>query len=157
MAAQTFVGTRAAATLPVYQGIGSGNLQVAYGSFTLTEVPEVSDKYQLCRLPAGAVVVGGYFAATDIDTGTETLDIDLGNAANGAEAADPDAFGNFGLISGDSPGVDVTNGIVSNQRVLGFVTPPTFTRETIVEATVVAVAAAGGTGTVAAVIYYVVP
>lgn len=157
MAAQTFKGTRAAADFPVYKGQGSGAVQVARGSYTLAEVPEVGDKYQLCKLPAGAVVIGGYFAATDIDTGTETLDIDLGNAANGVEIADPDAFGNFGLISGDSPGADITNGIVSTQRALGFVSPPSFTNETIVEATVVAVAAAGGTGTVAAVIYFVVP
>jgi len=156
MAAQTFTGTRAAVDFPVYSGT-YGNLRVARGAFTLTEVPEVGDKYRLCRLPAGAVVVGGYFAATDIDTGTETLDIDLGWAANGVEVADPDGLGNFGLISGDSPGVDITNGIVAVQRALGFVSPPAFSSETIVEATVVAVAAAGGTGTVACVIYYDVP
>lgn len=157
MAAQTFVGARAAADFPVYKTHGAGTLQVARGEFTLTEVPEVGDIWQLCKLPAGAVVLGGYFAATDIDTGTETLDIDLGWAGNGAETADPDGFGNFGLISGDSPGVDVTNGVVATQRNLGFTSPPTFTRETIVQAQCVAVAAAGGTGKLAAVIHYVVP
>jgi hypothetical protein len=103
------------------------------------------------------VVVGGYFAATDIDTGTETLDIDLGHAANGAESGVTDAFGNFGLISGDSPGADITNGKVANQRILGFTSFPTFTKETIVQAQCVAVAAAGGTGTISVVIYYDVP
>lgn len=156
MAAQTFTGTRAAATFPTFKADGAGVVQVARGSFTLTEVPEVGDIWQLCKLPAGAVVIGGYFAATDIDTGTETLDIDLGNAANGVEAADSDSFGNFGLISGDSPGVDVTNGIVAVQRALGFVSPPSFTNETVVQAQCVAVAAAGGTGTIACVIHYVV-
>lgn len=157
MAAQTFTATRAASTLPVYRGAGGGDLCVAYGTFTLTEVPEVGDIWQLCRLPAGAVVTGGYFAATDIDTGTETLDIDLGWAGNGTEAADSDGFGNFGLISGDSPGVDITNGITANTRRLSFTTFPTFTRETIVQAQCIAVAAAGGTGTIAVVIEYVVP
>lgn len=157
MAAQTFTGTRAASAFPVYQGIGAGNVCVAYGSYTLTEVPEVSDIWQLCRVPAGAVIVGGYFAATDIDTGTETLDIDLGWAANGAEVADPDGLGNFGLISGDSPGVDITNGVTANTRRLSFTSFPTFTRETIIQAQCIAVAAAGGTGTIAVVIEYVVP
>ncbi|HEY9219541.1 MAG TPA: hypothetical protein VIO94_15950 [Phenylobacterium sp.] len=157
MAASTFTGTRAEADFPVFKAHGSGVMQVARGVFTLTEVPEVGDVWKLCKLPAGAVVIGGYFAATDIDTGTETLDIDLGWAANGAESADPDGFGNFGLISGDSPGVDVTNGVVAVQRNLGFTSPPTFTRETVVQAQCVAVAAAGGTGTIAAVIHYVVP
>jgi hypothetical protein len=153
MAAQTFTGSRAASTFPVFAG-SSGNTRAAYGTFTLTEVPEVGDIWQLCRLPAGAVVLGGYFAATDIDTGTETLDVDLGWAANGAEAADPDGFGNFGLISGDSPGADVTNGVVANLRHLGFTSFPSFTRETIVQAQCIAVAAAGGTGTISCVIYY---
>lgn len=157
MAASTFTGTRAAADFPVYKGQGSGAVQVARGSFTLTEVPEVGDIWKLCKLPAGAVVIGGYFAATDIDTGTETLDIDLGYAANGVEAADPDGFGNFGLISGDSPGVDITNGVVAVQRALGFTSPPSFTNETTVQAQCIAVAAAGGTGTIATVIYFVVP
>jgi len=156
LAAQTFTNDRAAPTFPVLAGT-SGNLRAAYGRFTLTEVPEVGDIWQLCRLPAGAVVLGGYFAATDIDTGTETLDIDLGWAANGQELADPDGLGNFGLISGDSPGVDITNGVVAVQRNLGFVTPPTFTRETIIQAQCIAVAAAGGTGTIAVVVYYDVP
>lgn len=156
MAASTFTNDRAASTFPVLAGT-SGNVRAAYGKYTLAEVPEVGDIWQLCKLPAGAVVLGGYFAATDIDTGTETLDIDLGWAANGAEAADPDGFGNFGLISGDSPGVDVTNGVVANQRVLGFTTFPSFTKETIVQAQAVAVAAAGGTGTISCVIYYDVP
>ena len=156
MAAQTFTGSRAAASFPVFAGT-SGNVRAAYGRFTLTEVPEVGDIWQLCRLPAGAVVLGGYLAATDIDTGTETLDIDLGWAANGAEAADSDGFGNFGLISGDSPGVDVTNGVVPNMRNLGFTTFPSFTRETIVQAQCIAVAAAGGTGSISCVIYYDLP
>jgi hypothetical protein len=157
MAAQTFTATRAAATLPVYRGSGGTSVNAAYGTFTLTEVPEVADVWQLCRLPAGAVVIGGYFAATDIDTGTETLDIDLGWAANGAEVADSDGLGNFGLISGDSPGVDITNGLTANTRRLSFTSFPTFTRETIIQAQCVAVAAAGGTGTIAVVIEYVVP
>lgn len=156
MTAQTFTGTRAAATFPVFAG-SSGNVRAAYGQYTLAEVPEVADIWQLCKLPAGAVVLGGYFAATDIDSGTETLDIDLGWAANGAEVADPDGLGNFGLISGDSPGVDITNGVVAVQRALGFVAPPAFTRETIIQASCVAVAAAGGTGTIACVIYYDLP
>lgn len=156
MAAQTFTADRAASTLPVYKNIGAGNVSVAYGTYTLAEVPEVGDIWQLCKLPAGAVVVGGYFAASDIDTGVETLDIDLGWAANGAEAADSDGFANMGVISGDSV-VDVTNGVVANMRPLGFTSFPTFTKETTVQAQCVAVAAAGGTGTISCVIYYVNP
>lgn len=156
MAAQTFAGSaRAAAGFPVYAGT-YGNLRVARGAFTLTEVPEVGDIWPLCKLPAGAVVLGGYFAASDIDSGTETLDIDLGWAANGAEAADPDGLANMGVLTGDAT-VDVANGVVANQRNLGFTSPPAFTKETTVQAECIAVAQAGGTGTIACVILYEVP
>jgi hypothetical protein len=156
MAAQTFTADRAATTLPVFKNLGAGNVSVAYGSYTLAEVPEVGDIWQLCRIPSGAVVLGGYFAASDIDSGVETLDIDLGWAANGGEAADPDGFANMGVISGDTV-VDVANGVVANMRHLAFTTPPTFTKETTVQAQCVAVANAGGTGTISCAIYYVNP
>ena len=155
MAAQTFVGARAASGVPVFKGVGAGLKQTAYGSFTLTEVPEVGDKYQLCKLPAGAIPLGGYLAATDIDTGTETFDMDLGYAANGVDIADPDAFVNSGVLSGDAV-TDLLAAGMSYRPIIktSFVA---LGAETIVEATVVAVAAAGGTGTVSCVIDYVCP
>ena len=155
MTAQTFTGTRAAAAKPVFAGT-HGNQRVAYGSFTLTETPEVGDIYQLCRLPKGAVVVGGYFATTDIDTGTETLDIDLGIAANGVDSADPDYFCNSGVLSGDA----ITDFALTQAANIRQITRTAFVAlgaETIVQAEVIAVANAGGTGTVSCVIYYDLP
>jgi hypothetical protein len=156
MSAQTFTGSRAAATMPVYQGPGGGAVCAAYGSFTLTETPEVGDVYQLCRLPKGAVPVGGYFAATDIDTGTESLDIDLGIEANGVDLADPDYFTNSGVLTGDA----ITDFALTQAANVRLITRTAFAAlgaETVVSATVVAAANAGGTGTVSCVIYYVVP
>lgn len=154
MAAQTFAGSsRAASGFPVFGGT-YGNLRVAYGSFTLTEVPEVGDIWPLCKLPAGAVPVGGYFATTDIDTGTETLDIDLGYAANGVDVADPDYFGNFGVLTGDAI-TDVSPS--GNWRPVKFTAFTALGAITTVQAQCIAVAAAGGTGTIACVVFYDVP
>lgn len=155
MAAQTFTGTRAEAGFPVFKGQGAGMAQRAYGSFTLTETPEVGDIYQLCKLPAGAIPTGGYLAATDIDTGTETFDMDLGIAANGVDAADPDYFVNSGVLTGDA----ITD-LLAAGKVYRPIVVTSFTAlggETIVQAQVIAVANAGGTGTVSCVIDYVVP
>jgi hypothetical protein len=154
MAAQTFTGARAGSTFPALAGT-NGNLRAAYGSFTLTEVPEVSDIWQLCKLPKGAVPLGGFFATTDIDTGVETLDIDLGYAANGVDAADPDYFGNFGVLSGDAVVDLLPAGI--NWRPIVLTTFTALGAETTVQAQCIAVAAAGGTGTVSCVIFYDVP
>lgn len=156
MTAATFTGARAARTLPAYQGVGGSQVAVAYGAYTLAEVPEVGDIYELCILPAGAVVVGGYFGATDIDTGTETLDIDLGIAANGVDALDADYFTNSGVLSGDAI-TDFAQTQTANVRMITRTSFPALGAQTIVQATVVAVAHGGGTGTVSCVIYYVVP
>lgn len=155
MAAQTFTGARAAADFPVTKHHGAGVLQVAYADYAIPETPEVGDVYKLCKLPAGAKPIGGYFAATDVDTGTETLDIDLGIAANGVDAADPDFFCNSGVLSGDA----ITDLILTNAgnlRPIVFTTLTTLGAETTVQAVVNAVAAAGGTGRICAVIYFVV-
>lgn len=155
MTAQTFTGSRAAATFPVFQGVGGGQLCAAYGSYTLAEVPEVGDIYKLCKLPRGAVVVGGYLSGTDIDTGTETFDMDLGIAANGVDAADPDYFVNSGVLSGDA----ITE-LLAQGKIYRPIVQPSFAAlgaETTVQAEVIAVANAGGTGTVGCVILYVVP
>lgn len=156
----TFTATRAASTFPVYKTSGSGALGVAYGTYTIAANPADGDIYEMCRVPAGATIVGGYFYGADLDTGTETLDIDIGWAANGAEAADPDGLGNLGVLTGDA----FAAGNVSN--VAGLVYPltgvlatgvlPSFTRETVIQLEANAAANSGGTGVVSLVVFYVV-
>lgn len=152
MAAATFTGSRAVANAyPLYSNpVAAGAIHVAYGAYTLAEVPEVGDKYELCRLPKGAVPIGGWFKATDIDTGTETLDMDLGYAANGVDSADPDAFVNGGVFTGDVP----ADGI-ANYRPIAMTAFAALGADTVVQAEVIAVANAGGTGTIACAIYYI--
>lgn len=157
MTAQTFTNTRAASTFPVFQGQGAGNMQVAYADYAIPETPEVSDIYKLCKLPKGAIPLGGYFAATDIDTGTETLDIDIGYAANGVDSADPDYFSNSGVLTGDAIATDLPLTNAANLRLFTFTTLAALGAETTVTATVNAVAQAGGTGRICVVIWYVVP
>ena len=99
----TFTATRASKGFPA-AGVGDGgSLKVAYGTIDVAVNPVADDIYEMCRLPAGATIVGGFFRGDDLDTGTETLDMDLGWAANGGtgdyDALDADGLGNLGARS----------------------------------------------------------
>ncbi|WP_457797628.1 hypothetical protein [Methylocystis sp. S23] len=119
----------------------------------------------MCKLPAGAVVIGGWVMGDDLDTGTEALDFDIGWAANGVEEADPDGFGNFGVVTGDafsagnlsmSAGINYWLPSVTGSK-LADLGPLSFSAETTVTVTINAAANAGGTGTLSVVLLYVVP
>jgi len=152
----TLTAARALATFPVYKGDGAGALCVAHGTIELAANPSASDILQFCRLPKGATVVGGWLMGDDIDSGTETLDIDIGWAANGDEIADPDGFGNMGVLTGDpvTEVIPVAGIFRFLQGVLLSNGPKTFNAETIVTGTVNAGANAGGTGTLSVVVLY---
>lgn len=156
MAIGTVIADRAQATFPVGSGGPAGVLHVAWGTYNIAAVTAAADVIKFCRLPAGATVVDGRLYGADIDTGTEAWDMDIGWEANGDEIADPDGFGNFGVISGDA----LDGGEVGVERQFGGVLrtagPKTFNRETIISGTVVAAANAGGTGRVTCVVYYTV-
>lgn len=159
----TTVATRAAATFPVFQPQGAGNLACAYGVYPVTANPTAADLLQMCRLPAGAVVVGGFVRAEDIDTGSGTLDFDLGWAANGGtgtyDAVSTAGFGNFGARNGTA----VTNylpeggsmlplhGTLASAGVINF------TKETILQIVFNVAANAFTAGTIAVVVFYLVP
>lgn len=156
----TFTATRAASTFPAFQASGSGVLCAAYGTIEVSANPVANDVYEMCRIPAGAVIVGGRIYSDDLDTNaTETLDLDVGWLANGVEAADPDGLGNLGVIGTDTvAGVKPESGY--NFSLGGkLITdgPQSFTAETVIAVTCVATAATFAAGTLSVVVEYVVP
>lgn len=99
----TYTTSRAASTYPIAGAGRQGVAQVAVGVYDYASNLAAASIIEFCRLPAGACVYGGYVQASDLDTnGTEELDFDIGWAANGTDAADPDGFGNFGTLTGDA-------------------------------------------------------
>ena len=138
--------------------IGSPGVQTVYGMVDIEANPADGDIYQLVRLPAGATVVGGALYAVDLDTGAETLDMDIGWAANGAESANPDGFGNLGVWTGDA--VAGLRPEAGNYFPLGgelFASGPvTFTRETIIQVEANAAANTGGTGKMWVIVHFVI-
>jgi len=156
----TFTATRAASTFPTYKGLGAGNLNCAYGTIEVAANPVANDFYAMCKVPAGAVIVGGRLLSDDLDSNaTETLDLDVGWLTNGVEAADPDGLGNMGVM-----GTDTVAGVkpeAGYNFALGgkLITdgPQAFTAETTIGVTCVATAATFAAGTLSLVIYYITP
>lgn len=162
-----FTAARAASTFPgPFSPTGSGIVCAAYGTYALTANPTIADIGQMCKLPAGAVVIGGHLYAADLDTNaTETLDIDVGWAANGGsgtyDAADPDGLGNFGVINGDAFATgNVSNVVGVNYPLNGLLATgvlPSFTAETTIQVVFNAAAATFAAGSISVVVFYVVP
>lgn len=160
MTAETLTADRAASTFPVFSPpVGGGHVCFAYGTYEIAANVEDGDIFEMCKLPAGAVVIDGFVRADDLDTNTtETLDMDIGWADNGVESADPDGFGNLGVWVGDAvagitPEAQIyfpLNGVLKDG-------PKQFTNETVIQLEANAAAATGGTGTVYVGVYYLVP
>lgn len=155
----TITTSRAASTVAPYTGLGAGDLCVAYGSYDFAANPTAADIIQLCRLPKGAVVLSGQFRVEDIDANaTETLDIDIGHGGNSIDAADPDAFGNMGVVQGDAIAgytavaetIMPLSGVLSNG-------PLTLSGETVVQAVINTAAATFAAGTIYVIVHYVTP
>lgn len=136
-----FVADRAASTFPVAQGHTAGAVHVAYGTYEVTANPTNGDIYELCKVPAGAVILDGMFFCDDLDTGTETLDLDVGWKANGGtgtyDSADPDGLALMGTLTGDvaAPNLATAVGLVYNLAGphWGNGDFPTFTAETTIQ------------------------
>src|SRR5688572_10425959 len=155
----TLTATRAASTFAPFTAIGSGIQCVAWGVYSLAADPAPADIVQMCRLPKGATVIGGFVQAADIDTdASETLDFDVGWEANGDENADPDGFGNFGVQTGDAsvhlPVAGVYMPFVNIIQSAGF---KTFNAETVISVTIVDDAATFTAGVIKVVVWYVTP
>lgn len=156
MAAETLTSDRAGATFPVFRALGAGIVCAAYGTYDIAANVEVGDIFEMCKLPKGSTVIGGYLMGEDLDTGTETLDMDIGWAANDDEVADPDGFGNLGVLTGDvSVHLPVAGLYIPLQGVLQADGPKSFTAETTIQIEANAAANIGGTGRITLVVFYV--
>lgn len=155
----TLTAANAAAGAQVASAARKGVLQVAYGVYDLTSAPSTGDVINMCKVPAGATVIGGFVQAADLDSNaTETLDIDAGWLSNGTDAADPDGFGNFGVLTGDA--------VAELRPVAGIYLPlaniiqnpgyKTFAAETTLTVTITAASATFAAGAIKLVVFYVV-
>jgi hypothetical protein len=150
----TFTGTRAS---KIFWPIGGGTVAVAFGSIAITAAPAVNDIYQLCSLPAGAVVIDGKMWATQIDTNaSKTLSVGLGWAANGVDAAAPAGLITTSVLTGNIV-ADVNPAVKSQRNVELASGALPFARDTQIQAQCNAVAATFAAGTLYCQVLYYVP
>lgn len=142
-------------------GAGPGIVHAQYAIIDVTTIAVANDLTDLFYLPKGAVPIGGYYSSADLDTGTETLDIDIGIAANGVDSADPDFFMNGGVMTGDAPDdVDTTGAFTNFANVREFRGPFPVTQlgaKTLVQMKCIAAANATGTGKIVVRVDYLMP
>lgn len=156
MTAETLTATRAKSKFPAAAAGPAMNLKVATGTYEITANVETGDIFEMCKVPAGAVVVMGWVYGDDLDTGTEALDFDIGWKANADEVTDTDGFGNLGTIDGDvvsqiKPEVSIWYPFGGVLRTAG---PKLFTKDTVLQVYCNTAANAGGTGTLTLVALY---
>lgn len=135
----------------------------SYYQYEIAANSEDGDIWELGYIPKYALVSGGGLITDDLDTGTETIDIDVGWAAagaatdtwtdprtgltftNAAATADPDGLVNTGVLTGDA----VTDVMAAGTNWRPFILPVPlwFSRKTKlqIEANAAANAFAAGT------------
>ncbi|HEY9817060.1 MAG TPA: hypothetical protein V6D20_14855 [Candidatus Obscuribacterales bacterium] len=155
MAAETLTSKQAGADYPVAGPGDAYNLKVAFGTYQIAANVEDGDIFEMCKLPAGAVVTGGYIIGEDLDTGIEALDMDIGWASNGTDAADPDGFGNLAVWTGDtSVHLPVAGVYFPLQGVLQTTGPKKFAAETTIQIEANAAATTFAAGQVTVVVHF---
>jgi hypothetical protein len=117
----------------------AGSKKTAYGKYAYTTAgPLGGDTIVMCRLPKGAVILGGRFRGRLMEstTSSATLDIDIGITSGDT---DTDAFGNLGVLSGAAKtGIQVGTGYnYAFGGVLLSDGPLTLTKESEIGLTVV--------------------
>lgn len=149
----------------------AGNLKRQYYNYEIAANVEDGDIFELGYIPARALVMGGYIATDDLDTGTEALDIDVGYAAagasddtwtdpisgivytNAAASAAPAGICNVGVMTGDGSAEIYQAGV--NYRAFVLPIPLWFSAKTMLQLEANAAAGTGGTGTFGVYLDYV--
>lgn len=157
--AVAFTRTRADLNAPVPSPAPGANIiQSLYAIVDITTTAVATNTIDVGYLPKGAIPIGGYFSAVDLDTGTETLDMDLGIAANGVDAADPDFFMNGGTFDGDAIATMLPLTNAANLRIFTGPFPVTqLGAKTLVQWLCNTAANATGTGKFTVRIDYIMP
>lgn len=137
----------------------AGNVKVQIETYTLASNPTAGDVLEMFWLPPNARVIGGTLYADDIDTNaTETLEMDVGWAANGVDAANSNGFLNSGALNGDAvtnykPEVGTIMPLAGVLITGGF---KKFTVATKIQITFVVAAATFATGEITLKIEYII-
>lgn len=151
----TTTGSRAGTTFPSTQPY-SGAPAVAWGSASVASAPSVNDKFELCKIPYGAVVVGGSLYSSDMDTnGTPLLTGDIGYKLDDGTFVEAALGTGYALgVGGGNQTVKVAGAAFAGLAQIGTTTT---VKGVTVYVRVTAAAATFAAGVVSAAIYYTMP
>lgn len=79
--ATNFVATRAGTRVPSASTGWAQDLKRAWGTIEVSTAPTNGDQYYLCKLPKGAMIVGGYLQGDKLDSsgsGSACLTVNIG-------------------------------------------------------------------------------
>jgi hypothetical protein len=159
--ATTYKATPANTGYPMYAG-SFGNCCVAWGTYEAATALIINDVVQFCKVPKGAVILGGWVYGDDIDTGTETLTVCVGtNTTEDAFLATTVALtGDIGTGDAyvDEQDWRKTVGIMlqlQNTLMTGGLTE--LAADATIQLKVVAAPNAGAVGTLSCVVFYAMP
>lgn len=155
----TFRSDTASANAPASGHGFAGSKKTGYGMYHFTAAgPAAADSIVMCRVPKGAVILGGRFRGSLMESSTSgaTLDMDIGIISGDT---DTDAFGNLGVVVGAAKaGIQVESGYnYPFGGVLFSGGPLTLTSESEVGLTVVASATNYQSGWLSLEVDYVLP
>lgn len=161
MTAETLTATRAADTFPVFNASGAGISCTAWGTYAVAANVEDGDIFEMCKVPAGATITGGYILCEDMDTGTEALDLMVGWAANGSDAADPNGLSLAHTYTGDITAgeahIDKVGTMLFFGGVITAAGPKTLVNETTIQVEANTAAATFAAGQMTVVVWYTSP
>lgn len=122
----------------------AGDLKVLFGSKNISTALSASDTLNFFTAPAGFTPLFGFLQGADLDTGIETLEIDIGISGDATK------YLNSGVITGDAvTEIKPVAGIwMPLAEELFTVVPTAFTVDTDIIGTWTAAAATGGTGVI---------
>lgn len=125
-----------------------GTVKAFWGTYEIATSLSASDTVTFFEVPAGTTILAGWLYGDDLDTGIETLEIDVGDASSATR------FLNSGVITGDAvTGTKPEAGICL--QLFGTLKdgPYTYTSATNIIGTITAAAASGGTGTLSLLMF----
>lgn len=145
------------------------NVKLWHRKYEIAAQVEDGDIFELGYIPKNSMVVGGWIAVDDIDTGTEAIDIDVGWAAAGSSdtytdpdtgvtytnsAASASATGlcNTGVLTGDGSGEVYAAG--TSFRWMVFPDPLYFSEQTKIQLEANAAAGTFAAGTFGVYLLY---
>lgn len=150
----TVTATAALSTSPAYGHGLAQNAKRVSASYEFTSNPAAATTVEMVRVPAGAVITGGWLRGNRIDAATSTaaLDVDVGYSD------DTDALGNFGVlaataVAGVKPASDylyALHGVLASGAL-------SLTSETVISLLINASATTFATGKLSLTVDYYVP